>query len=441
MKQQKSHYFKWGLTVFLTVCAILAFYDTFYMNGTLQRYLSKLVTVLAPVLYGFAMAYLLAPIVNWIEGLIRKGLKRLSKGQEPKLRGGLLRGVSILLTWAVVAYLLYLLMSVLIPQLIDSVAMLINNAESYYNKIYVWVTNLLEKNPEIAGWMETNLENYYNDLMKVLTEQVLPGAQQMLTTITGGIWTGIWGLVTFTTNFLVGIIISVYLLAMKEKSLARCCKLLYALLLAALHAPCERGGGRHQHDPLLRAVPGCCAQCVPDPAGEPQAVPDLHRVHHRSAADRRQHHRPQDPGRCHRHLQLLGGGGHHRGRWLCRGAGNVSGRPHLRLPADAGKVPHRPAAGKASYAAGGLRIRPPGSGAHAAGGASRSANGDQLTAQLPHRHPLRGCRCFFAGRRVLPGDGAAFPAFFCKNETFSCKPWGNVVHCTSTTAYRQALAG
>ena len=230
MKQQKSHYFKWGLTVFLTVCAILAFYDTFYMNGTLQRYLSKLVTVLAPVLYGFAMAYLLAPIVNWIEGLIRKGLKRLSKGQEPKIRGGLLRGVSILLTWAVVAYLLYLLMSVLIPQLIDSVAMLINNAESYYNKIYVWVTNLLEKNPEIAGWMETNLENYYNDLMKVLTEQVLPGAQQMLTTITGGIWTGIWGLVTFTTNFLVGIIISVYLLAMKEKSLARCCKLLYALL-------------------------------------------------------------------------------------------------------------------------------------------------------------------------------------------------------------------
>ena len=143
MKQQKSHYFKWGLTVFLTVCAILAFYDTFYMNGTLQRYLGKLVTVLAPVLYGFAMAYLLAPIVNWIEGLIRKGLKRLSKGQEPKLRGGLLRGVSILLTWAVVAYLLYLLMSVLIPQLIDSVAMLINNAESYYNKIYVWVTNLL----------------------------------------------------------------------------------------------------------------------------------------------------------------------------------------------------------------------------------------------------------------------------------------------------------
>ena len=82
MKQQKSHYFKWGLTVFLTVCAILAFYDTFYMNGTLQRYLGKLVTVLAPVLYGFAMAYLLAPIVNWIEEAAEQGSGAQAPGRS-----------------------------------------------------------------------------------------------------------------------------------------------------------------------------------------------------------------------------------------------------------------------------------------------------------------------------------------------------------------------
>ena len=33
----KSGYLKWGLTIFLTVCAILVFYDTFYMSGALQR--------------------------------------------------------------------------------------------------------------------------------------------------------------------------------------------------------------------------------------------------------------------------------------------------------------------------------------------------------------------------------------------------------------------
>ena len=141
----KSSYLKWGLTIFLTVCAILVFYDTFYMNGTLQRMVSKLASILSPVLVGLVMAYLLAPIVNWIERLIRSGLGRI-KGLEGKTiphAAGWLRAVSILLTWAIVLLLLYLMFSVVIPQLVDSVVMLINNAETYYDKIYTWIVNLL----------------------------------------------------------------------------------------------------------------------------------------------------------------------------------------------------------------------------------------------------------------------------------------------------------
>ena len=51
----------------------------------------------------------------------------------------------------------------------------------------------------------------------------------MAAALTGGIWTGIRSVVNFAKNFIVGIIISVYLLAMKEKSLARCCKITYAM--------------------------------------------------------------------------------------------------------------------------------------------------------------------------------------------------------------------
>lgn len=32
---KRTQYFKWGLTAFLTVCAVLVFYDTFYQAGTL----------------------------------------------------------------------------------------------------------------------------------------------------------------------------------------------------------------------------------------------------------------------------------------------------------------------------------------------------------------------------------------------------------------------
>ena len=42
----KKYYFKWGLTVFLTVCAILVFYDVFYKGGTLLGFFNKLTSTL-----------------------------------------------------------------------------------------------------------------------------------------------------------------------------------------------------------------------------------------------------------------------------------------------------------------------------------------------------------------------------------------------------------
>ena len=72
--------------------------------------------------------------------------------------------------------------------------------------------------------MRLNLERYYQDALSLLTEKILPGAQQMLTSVTGGVISSILGVVVFAKNLIIGIIISVYLLAMKEQSLARCCQ-------------------------------------------------------------------------------------------------------------------------------------------------------------------------------------------------------------------------
>lgn len=224
-------YWKWGLTAFLTVCAVLVFYDAFYQGGTLQKILGKLLSVLSPVFVGLGMAYLLTPVVKWFERGILWCVGHIRRLQDKKLKHGKgwLRAAAILLTWAVVLALLYWLMSVLIPQLVDSVTMLIRNARSYYYKVYRWVDTWLKENPEIGSWANDLLGEYYQNGLKALTETILPRAQELATVLTGGIWTGIRSVIDFALDFLVGIIISVYLMAMKEKSLARCCKLLYAI--------------------------------------------------------------------------------------------------------------------------------------------------------------------------------------------------------------------
>lgn len=229
--KEKNRYLKWGLTLFLTVCAILVFYDTFYMSGALQHFVSKLMSILAPVVYGFVIAYLLTPIVNWLEALIVKLWRRIKPLQDkkPKHADSALRAASILLTEALAIFLIYLLMSVLIPQLVDSVTALINNAETYYNTIYGWANDLISRDSGIGAWAAKFVTDNYDSAMVFLRERILPWAQHMLTDLTGGIWSGIWSVVTFAKNLIIGVIISIYLLAMKEKSLARCCKMVYGI--------------------------------------------------------------------------------------------------------------------------------------------------------------------------------------------------------------------
>ena len=65
-RHKDTVYFRWGLTAFLTVIAILAVYDIIFGPHKLAGYLGLLGGVITPVLYGCAIAYLLAPIVDFL---------------------------------------------------------------------------------------------------------------------------------------------------------------------------------------------------------------------------------------------------------------------------------------------------------------------------------------------------------------------------------------
>ena len=245
--KEKNRYWKWGLTAFLTIVAALIFYDTFYkagVGGTLQHLWSKLMGILAPILYGAAMAYLLNPIVKWFEKIIQKlwGKSKRLREKKVKRRSTWLRTASILLTWALVLLAIYLMMDMLIPQLIDSVTLLAKNARAYYYKAYRWADEWLANNQQIGAWANDVLKDYYTDAVSILTNKVLPWATEVADGLTGGIWNGIWSVVNFAKNLIIGLIVSIYLLAMKEQSLARCCKLTYAVFKKETADLVMRGG-------------------------------------------------------------------------------------------------------------------------------------------------------------------------------------------------------
>ena len=60
-------YWRAGMAVFFTTAAILLFYDTLFGSRTAVELLSKLLDALMPILYGAAIAYLLAPAIDFWE--------------------------------------------------------------------------------------------------------------------------------------------------------------------------------------------------------------------------------------------------------------------------------------------------------------------------------------------------------------------------------------
>lgn len=216
--KRENHYLGWGVTAVAVVCAILLIYDIVFCDSIVMRYASQFVRIIAPVLYGACIAYLLAPVVNWFEAKLAPRIKRV--GQQKKW----LRALSVFLTWLVVALLLYALLLVLIPELYKSVMQLIANGESYYNTVVNWAQEIMADNPNFALWAGELINEYYQDALAWVSGQLLPKMEVALQAVTGGVV----GAVVFLKNLLIGFIVSIYLLATKETFSATGRKLCYA---------------------------------------------------------------------------------------------------------------------------------------------------------------------------------------------------------------------
>lgn len=224
--KKENRYAAWGVTATVVVCAILLFYDLVFRDSILLQYVERLATVLAPVLYGAAMAYLLAPVVNWFERRIFRYDRRTQRDTTEYGGGKWIRAFSIILTWALVALMLYAFMQVLLPELYKSVMQLVGSLDSYYRTIVHWVESLLENNPEFASWAEGMIAKYYQEALNWLRGTVVPQLKVALVAVTGGVV----GVLDFVYNLLIGFIVSIYILAIKEDLGASGCKLCYAFM-------------------------------------------------------------------------------------------------------------------------------------------------------------------------------------------------------------------
>jgi len=220
-----NKYVRWGLTAFLVIVASTCFYYFIFHAANIREAFSKLTNILMPVLFALILAYLLTPILNYMELHILTPLANRLKLKDTPKRNSFIRAIGIILTVCLFFTLVYVLCAMMLSQIVPSIQNIVYNFDSYINNFTTWLTRLLEDNPEL-GTYATNLVNKYSfELETWLDESVFDKTSQFLMSFS----LSIISIIGVLWDFIIGFVISIYLMASKETFAGQSKKIVYAI--------------------------------------------------------------------------------------------------------------------------------------------------------------------------------------------------------------------
>lgn len=222
-KEEWKKYSAKALLVFFVIAAAILFSFAIFNVKEIVQFLKVLVYVLQPVLIGIMIAYLLNPIVNFME---RWGILTVQKLKWKKITSNQIRMISVAVTEILAMIVILGIGSILMPELVNSLGTFIGSLPGYINKI-AELLEVLTKNSD-SQWVEF-IENLLNDGSREISSWINAGVLQNLENFLSYFTTSVIGIAKMILNIMIGVIISVYLLVSKQKFVGQGKKVLYAL--------------------------------------------------------------------------------------------------------------------------------------------------------------------------------------------------------------------
>ena len=210
MMDKKPHikpYLYGMLAGFGAISLSILFFFLIYRFQGFGDAISKLTGILMPFIYGAVIAYLLKPVCNCVEDFLRRLL--------PEKMGTAANMLAVTISLLFGILVVYALIMMIVPQLITSVTTLYYTARNNLNDFVDWASHqeIIASNQKLLDFIETSYDNLQDTLDNLVRTKLIPSMQSLLS----GAALGVMSLVTFLKNIVIGLIVSVYLLASRKK--------------------------------------------------------------------------------------------------------------------------------------------------------------------------------------------------------------------------------
>ena len=217
-------------------------------------------TVAAPIICGVVIAFIVNPLMVWIERtffkklaedppagkspvmqkledsrvgstVVVKQLEKHSPSMDKKRRRRKLaaRALSVTISYVVVLAAVVGICVAVVPSVAKSIVDLADQMPGYIKKLDAFLGDIFSNDPEMAGIISSSFSSIGSAIEKI-SSVIEPMAGDIMSSVSSGVIKIAAGLLTGLKNVVIGLIVGIYLLFSKERLLAQTKKIMFAFL-------------------------------------------------------------------------------------------------------------------------------------------------------------------------------------------------------------------
>ena len=132
---------------------------------------------------------------------------------------------------------IYALVAMLVPQVINSILILVEAMPGYIQTVSDWIEKLVQDNPVMLSYVEQYSADIMESVQNFAKVHLLPNINNIISGVSASLWT----MVTMVKNFGIGLIVAVYLLNSRKIFRRQTKLVIYALLPYKEYPPKKNG--------------------------------------------------------------------------------------------------------------------------------------------------------------------------------------------------------
>lgn len=210
-------------TVSICICILFAY----IVQGwrTIGAVIGKVLSAMTPIIIGLVIAFMLNPIMIYIRRGLAYIFRKIFKKKPYNVIYHRTKVPALILTLAFFIGLITGFLWLVIPEIKVSLETLVSNMPGYLESAQKWVEKVFAQNEFLEGRLSQVISYAEDNVMGLVQDKIMPNIDTIIMQISSGLIVGVKAVM----NFLIGLIVTIYLLGSKDVLIAQAKKIVYCI--------------------------------------------------------------------------------------------------------------------------------------------------------------------------------------------------------------------